>query len=119
MWLRGRLMGFASLYPSYALQRYRSARPYIECRPPPLDHQTRIFEPLGFRQFLGVSHAGNEARRIEGPVVRHERVDEQLAVAGPVGGVVVAELAAQRARDRVAYDALMQRLAAHGDIDNV
>src|SRR5580704_11502547 len=113
-------MGLASLYAAYELlQRHLAQRSYCYCLARVLDNRARIFDSFCFRQFRSIGHMADDAARLESPVLRHQRIDEELAPAGAVGRVEIAKLTAQCACDRVAHDALMLRLALVGVVDKV
>jgi hypothetical protein len=66
-------------------------RPQLDRLAQRLDHPLGVFEPLGVRELVCVAHMTRNSPHRKGPILRHQRVDEQLVSAGPVGCMIVTD----------------------------
>jgi hypothetical protein len=95
------------------------AGPQLKSISPSFDHQARLFDPFGLRQFGGVCHVADNSLSLKRPVLRHQRVDEKLASARSVGCMAISKFTPQCTCYRVAYDAPMLRLPPVGIVDKI
>ena len=79
-----------------SLQRDRAERPWLDRLPVKFDRPAGPLHALRLGKTLGLAHMADDVRGRESPVLRHQRVDEQVAAACSIGGMVVSELAPQR-----------------------